>query len=241
MIPGAQASQPGVKHLPRRAIIVYLTRDALSVVGLAVILFWPAGGLDWGMGWAVVALWAAWSAAMAWIVIRRNPGLLMERLGPKKGSQKWDAVIQPALSLLQAGRCIVGGLDHRYAWSSGIAPTTQVAFLIVGGLGLALFVWAVASNQFFSQIVRIQDERGQSVAQGGPYRLIRHPGYAGSILMEIGSALTLGSWWALIPSGLLAVLMVVRTVLEERTLRAGLPGYTEYAQKVRYRLVPGIW
>ncbi len=241
MIPGAQVSQAGVKQVPKRAIIVYLIREAFSVVGLAVLIFWPAGRLDWGMGWALVALWTAWVAAMAWIVIRRSPGMLMERLGPKKGSQKWDSVIQPGLSLLQAGRCILGGFDQHYGWSSGIALSTQVSFLIVGWLGAALFIWAVSANQFFSQVVRIQDERGHRVAQGGPYRLVRHPGYAGSILMEIGSAFTLGSWWALVPSGLFTVLMVVRTLLEERTLRAGLPGYTEYTQKVKYRLLPGIW
>jgi protein-S-isoprenylcysteine O-methyltransferase Ste14 len=241
MIPDIPANHSAVKQAPKRAIAIYLTREALSVAGMVVILFWPAGKLNWGMGWALVALWTAWVAAMAWVVIRRSPELLLERLGARKGSQKWDAVIQPTLSLLQAARCIVGGFDQRNGWSSGISPSAQVAFLIIGGLGAALFVWAAASNKFFSQVVRIQDERGHAVAQGGPYRWIRHPGYAGSILMEIGAPLILGSWWALVPSSLLVLLMVVRTVLEERTLRSGLPGYAEYAQRVKYRLVPGIW
>ncbi len=238
---GAQVDQADVKKPPKRAITVYLTREALSVVGLAVILFWPAGRLDWGMGWALVALWSAWVAGMAWIVICRNPDMLLERLGPKRGSKRWDAIVQPTLSLLQAGRCIVGGFDQRYNWTSGISPSAQVAFLIIGCLGAALFIWAAASNPFFSQVVRIQSERGHSVAQGGPYRFIRHPGYTATILMEIGAPLILGSWWALIPSGLFVILLIVRTALEDRTLRQELPGYLEYAEKVKYRLIPGVW
>ncbi len=241
MIPATPANQSAVNQAPKRAIIVYLIREALSVVGMIVILFWPAGRLDWGMGWALVALWTAWVAAIAWIVIYRNPDLLLERLGPRKGSKSWDAILQPSLSLLQAARCIIGGFDHHYSWTAGIGLSAQVAFLIVGGLGAALFIWAMASNKFFSQVVRIQNERGHAVAQGGPYRWIRHPGYAGVILMEIGAPLILGSWWALIPSGLIVVLMIIRTVLEERALQAELPGYAEYAQQVKYRLAPGIW
>ncbi len=241
MIPEAQVNQAAGEPLRKKAIAVYLTREALSVAGLALILFWPAGRLDWGMGWALVALWAAWVVAMAWIVIRRTPELLLERLGPRKGSKSWDAILQPALSLLQAARCILGGFDQRFAWTTGISLPVQVAFLIVGVLGGALFIWAVASNKFFSQVVRIQDERGHTVARQGPYRLIRHPGYAGSILMEIGAPFILGSWWALIPSSAFVILMAVRTVLEERTLQAGLPGYAEYARSVKYRLLPGIW
>ncbi len=241
MTVGAQVDQADVKKPPKRAITVYLTRETLSVVGLAVILFWPAGRLDWGMGWALVALWAAWVAGMAWIVIRRNPDMLLERLGPKRGSKRWDAILQPTLSLLQAARCIVGGFDQRYGWTSGISPSTQVAFLIVGSLGAALFIWAAASNPFFSQVVRIQSERGHTVAQEGPYVFIRHPGYAATILMEIGAPLILGSWWALIPSGLFVFSLIVRTALEDRTLRQELPGYPEYAEKVKYRLIPGAW
>ena len=241
MIPESQVNQPAAKQLRKKAIAVYLTRETLSVAGMALILFWPAGTLDWGMGWALVALWAAWVMALAWIVIWRSPDMLMERLGAKRGSKNWDAIIASSLGLLQAARCILGGFDQRLGWSTGISLPVQVAFLIIGILGGALFIWAVASNKFFSQVVRIQTERGHTVAQEGPYRFIRHPGYAGSILMEIGAPLTLGSWWALIPSAVFIFLMVVRIVLEERALRAGLPGYPEFAHRVKYRLVPGIW
>ncbi len=241
MIPETRANQPAVIQVPKRAITVYLTREVMSVVGLAVILFWPAGRVDWGMGWALVGLWAAWEAGMAWVVIRRHPGMLLERLGAKKGSQRWDAILVPALSLLQAARCIVGGFDQRYGWTGSFLPSTQAAFLIAGILGAALFIWAAAANPFFSQVVRIQGERGHTVAQGGPYRFVRHPGYAATLLMEIAAPLILGSWWALIPSGLLVIVLIVRTALEDRTLQQELPGYPEYAQQVKYRLIPGLW
>ncbi len=241
MIPDTSANQLAVNQAPKRAIAVYLTREAMSVVGMAVILFWPAGRVDWGMGWALVALWAAWEAGMVWVVIWRNPGMLLERLGAKKGSQRWDAILMPALSLLQAARCIVGGFDQRYGWTAGFSPSTQAAFLIFGALGAVLFIWAAASNPFFSQVVRIQSERGHTVAQGGPYRFARHPGYAATILMEIAAPMILGSWWALIPSGAFVIVLIVRTALEDRTLRQSLPGYTDYARQVKYRLIPGIW
>ncbi len=241
MIQDSQVGQAARKPIPKRAVTVYVIREVLSVMGMALLLFWPAGRLDWGMGWALLALWAAWVAALAWIVIHRSPELLMERLGAKKGSKSWDAIIQPGLSLLTAARCVVGGFDQHYGWTTGISLPPQLIFLFIGCLGGALFIWAAASNPFFSQVVRIQSERGQTIAQGGPYRSIRHPGYAGSILMEIAAPMILGSWWALIPSGAFVILMVVRTALEDRALQAELPGYPDYAQKVKYRLVPGIW
>lgn len=108
-------------------------------------------------------------------------------------------------------------------------------------LGYALVVWATRSNAYFSQIVRIQSERGHQVAAGGPYRFVRHPAYIGMILTELGSSLMLGSWLALIPGVISALLFIVRTALEDRTLLAELNGYTEFAQKTRYRLLPGIW
>jgi protein-S-isoprenylcysteine O-methyltransferase Ste14 len=107
--------------------------------------------------------------------------------------------------------------------------------------GLRFGRLATASNAFFSQIFRIQKERGHTVATGGPYRFVRHPGYVGTILFEIATPIMLGSWWALIPGGLSALLYLVRTALEDKALLDELDGYKEYAQKVRYRLLPGIW
>ena len=108
-------------------------------------------------------------------------------------------------------------------------------------IGYALFVWATASNAFFSQIVRIQTERGHTVVTGGPYRFVRHPGYAGAILFELAVPFLLASWWAFIPSLIGAGLLVLRTALEDRTLQAELSGYPAYARQVAYRLLPGVW
>jgi protein-S-isoprenylcysteine O-methyltransferase Ste14 len=130
----------------------------------------------------------------------------------------------------------------RYSWTGGFPIAVQIAALIVCALGYdVLFMWASASNAFFSQVVRIQSERGHTVATGGPYQYVRHPAYIGGILYELGVSVLLASWWALIASGLSATLLVLRAGLEDRTLQVELPGYADYVQKVRYRLIPGIW
>jgi protein-S-isoprenylcysteine O-methyltransferase Ste14 len=112
---------------------------------------------------------------------------------------------------------------------------------VITALGYALVVWATGSNALFSQIVRIQKERGHAVATGGPYRFVRHPSYVGTILVELATPIMLGSWWALIPGALDAILFVIRTSLEDKTLRRELDGYQEYADRVWYRLLPGVW
>jgi len=135
----------------------------------------------------------------------------------------------------------MAGLDQRHGWTGSLPLGVQMAALILCVLGYALFVWATASNPFFSQIVRIQSERGHTVASGGPYQYMRHPGYLGAIIFELTVALLLASWWALLISGLCAILLILRTALEDRTLQAELTGYADYGRQVRYRLVPGIW
>jgi protein-S-isoprenylcysteine O-methyltransferase Ste14 len=136
---------------------------------------------------------------------------------------------------------IVAGLDFRNSWSSGIGMAGQIVALLSVIAGYALVVWATGVNAFFSQVVRIQAERGHTVISNGPYQYVRHPPYVGMILVMLASPIMLGSWWALIPGAFSAVLMIIRTSLEDRTLQAELPGYIEYAQRVRYRLVPGVW
>jgi len=136
---------------------------------------------------------------------------------------------------------IVAALDLRFAWSS---PKPLAVHLIGTGamaLGFALFMWAMASNAFFSEVVRIQEDRGHQVATDGPYRLVRHPGYTGAILSFLGTPLLLGSWWAFIPTVIGIGGYVLRTALEDRTLQLELEGYRAYTERVHYRLIPGMW
>jgi protein-S-isoprenylcysteine O-methyltransferase Ste14 len=220
----------------------YATREVLSLVGMGVALFWSAGRLDWWSAWAALAVMAVWTAAMAIIVLHYNPDLLAERLGPRQGEKRWDAAIVPLMGLVTLVRYILAGLDQRYDWTGDLPVAVQLAALALCALGYdVLFVWATAANTFFSRIVRIQPERGHTVVTGGPYRYVRHPAYAGAILYELAVPFLLASWPALVASGLSALLLVLRTALEDRTLQAELTGYADYARQVRYRLLPGIW
>ena len=219
----------------------YVIRETIGVVVMGVALFWAAGTINWWPAWAALAVVAAWSAGTAVVILRRNPELLAERLGPRKGAKSWDLAIMSILGLLQLVRYIVAGLDHRYGWSAAFPLMAQIAALIAGGLGYTLMVWSTSVNAFFSQIVRIQSEKGHKVVTSGPYQYLRHPGYFGALLFEFTIGILLGSWWAFGISLIGVVLLVMRTSLEDRTLQNELPGYAEYAQKVRYRLVPGIW
>jgi len=130
---------------------------------------------------------------------------------------------------------------HGKGWSGTFSPVVQIVALLVMIGGIALSDWAMAANKFFSGVIRIQEDRGHTVETGGPYRFVRHPGYVGGILHHVAAPLMLGSWWALIPGGIGALLFVIRTALEDKTLQDELPGYVEYTQRTRYRLVPWIW
>jgi protein-S-isoprenylcysteine O-methyltransferase Ste14 len=224
-----------------RIIARYAIREAMGVVIMGVALFWSAGRIDWWPAWALIAVMLGWITATGIVILRINPDLLADRLGPRKGGKSWDLTIMSIIGVTTLVRLIVAGLDQRYGWTSGIPFAAQVAALVVSVLGYALVVWATASNAFFSQIVRIQSERDHSVATGGPYRYVRHPGYLGTVLYELAVPVLLASWWALVIGALNAILLLLRTALEDRTLQDELTGYDQYAHQVRYRLLPGIW
>ncbi|MDE3090371.1 MAG: isoprenylcysteine carboxylmethyltransferase family protein, partial [Chloroflexota bacterium] len=160
---------------------------------------------------------------------------------PPKGAKTWDRAILGILRLMQLVRYILAGLDQRYGWTGGFPVAAQVAALTVCVLSYALLLWAMASNNFFSQVVRVQSDRSHTVAADGPYRYVRHPAYIGMILFELAMGILLASWWALIAGGVCAILLILRTALEDHTLQAELTGYVDYARQVRYRLLPGIW
>jgi protein-S-isoprenylcysteine O-methyltransferase Ste14 len=224
-----------------KIIALYILDQILGIAGMGVALFWSAGRINWWAAWAAIAVWLAFYTAMDILLLRFNPELMAERLNPTKGAKTWDRAIMSLLRLTQLVRYILAGLDQRYGWTVGFPVTAQLAGLVVCVLSYALLAWAMTSNAFFSQIVRIQSDRGHAVITHGPYRYVRHPGYVGMILFELAMSTLLASWGAIIAGGFCAILIIVRTVLEDRTLQAKLSGYVDYARQVRYRLIPGIW
>jgi len=225
----------------KKLLLRYLFSSVLSLIGGGVFLFGPAGRIDWWPAWGVLGVNAFMMAAMGLIIFRRYPDLAAERLSPPKGAKRWDLAINSGIRLIQLARYIVAGLDQRYGWSSGFLVEIQIVALAISFLGYCIIPWAVANNKFFSQIVRIQSDRGHSVAASGPYRFVRHPSYLGMIAFELAVPIMLASWWSLLISIASVLLITDRTALEDRTLQAELSGYADYAQRVRYRLVPGIW
>ena len=229
------------EHPPDRIKTRWAVRESMGVMMTAAILFLAAGRFDWGMGWALVGLYLFYTLGTAIILMPRDSGLLAERLGPRRGTKTWDTVLLSALGLLSLVKYILAGLDQRNGWSTGISPVAQLVALLCALGGYALVLWAISTNAYFSLNVRIQTERGHQVARGGPYRFVRHPSYLGTALFELATPIMLGSWWALIPGAASALLFILRTVLEDRTLIQELPGYPAYAEEVRFRLLPGIW
>jgi protein-S-isoprenylcysteine O-methyltransferase Ste14 len=205
---------------------------------IAAILFISSGRLNWAWAWAYLGVGVG---ILAVNILVMSPELIAERGEIKENVKGWDRVLGTLIGVLTLGALVVMGLDARFGWSPRLAWAIQLGGLVFLALGQGLFSWAMASNVFFSGGVRIQMERGHTVATGGPYRYVRHPGYVGYIISWLATSLALGSLWGLIPAGLMMGLMVVRTALEDRTLLEELDGYKEYAQRVRYRLLPGIW
>jgi protein-S-isoprenylcysteine O-methyltransferase Ste14 len=194
------------------------------------------------MGWAMVGIYALWVGANALFLIPRNPELLAERAKRhKEGMKTWDKLVLSVVGLATLAKYIIAGLDVRYGWTAQMPLTIQIVALVISALGYALGTWAMATNAYFSMVVRIQEDRGHAVVSDGPYRYVRHPGYTGTTAFELATPIMLGSLWALIPGVLAAVLTIARTALEDQTLQKELDGYRDYAQRVRYRLLPGIW
>jgi len=175
---------------------------------------------------------------------RRHPGLLAERQSMEtfRTAKAWDKVLAPLMALsLVFPLVMVAGLDHRYGWSLDFSLWLNVMGFILITLGYVFAAWALAENRFFYSVVCIQMDRGHVVCDSGPYRIVRHPGYAGNILPLMGIVLALSSVWTLFPAVVALIITVIRTMLEDNTLQQELPGYPEYAQRVRYRLIPGIY
>jgi protein-S-isoprenylcysteine O-methyltransferase Ste14 len=224
-----------------RGILRWVLRVGLFVAILAASLFLSAGQLDWGMGWVYVGVLLANQVLTGLLLIPSSPELLVAR-GRSEGPRDLDRVLASAMALYgPAVTLIVAGLDRRTGWSPTMPLALHLVALAIAVLGSLLTIWAMASNRFFYGTLRVEPDHGHTVASTGPYRSLRHPGYAGAILFQLATPLLLGSLWALIPAALTAAAIVVRTALEDGALQDRLDGYRDYATQVRYRLVPGIW
>lgn len=218
-------------------------RSVLAVLaGLAVLLFLPAGTWNWPNGWVFFAVFAAFGAICVPVLMRVNPEILAARsrtFGP--GTKLWDRILVRFLITDIFGIVVVGALDDgRFHWSTVPAWVYALGYVLFL-LGFTGTAWAEAVNKFAEPSVRIQTERGHTVVSTGPYAIVRHPLYSFSFPVVIGAALALGSLWALVPAAIACLTLILRTHWEDQTLQAELPGYKEFAQRVRFKLIPGIW
>ena len=224
-----------------------LGRALLEVVAefavFAALLFVSAGTLLWPAGWAFMALFFGFALALVLWLAREDPELLAERMSSpvQRGQPLWDKVFVAAVMVFFVVWLIVMPLDAvRFGWSE-VPDWLQ----ILGALGLVLSLYIMfltfRENAYLALVVKLQEEKGQSVVSTGPYRYVRHPMYASMFLFFPAGALLLGSWWGLLPCAVLLGLLVWRIPLEERVLENGLAGYDEYERNVRYRLIPYVW
>ena len=226
----------------RSGAIRWMIRETAGNLILIALLFGIVGRWDWWAGWALSGIYIVWSVATAVLILPVNPDMLAERARPRPGTKRWDKILLVALGVAMLAEYVLASLDARWGWTPLMPLAVRIAGLMAAALGYDVMkVCAMVSNVYFIAPVRIQSDRGQAVASGGPYRFVRHPGYLGTILLHLGVPFLLNSLWALMPGVLGVLVLVVRTALEDRTLHAELPGYEEYAQRVRYRLLPRVW
>ncbi len=221
-----------IDHLPRR-----LTRWLLLSVLLGVLALGLAGRRDLPMLNAFVAMCAGVGLFGA---LRIDAALARERLRP--GQTGEDPLRLAFIRVLFLVLFVIALLDiGRFHWSDSVPRPLQLTALVLAAAAFTWIVWAISANRFFVPVIRVQPERGQQVVSAGPYARVRHPGYAGMTLVAPSSALALGSWWALVPALILAALFVARAGHEDRFLLGHLEGYGDYAVRVPWRLIPGVW
>ncbi len=217
-------------------------RIAIVTLLAGGLLFVLAGTVAWPAAWAYLAITTTSLVVYGSTLVRLHPDLIEERAHPPADAKKWDrpfvAVVGGLGPLVLLAIC---GLDRRIGWSHAMPTWVNGLGLLLVAAGHILTNLAVAANRFFSAYVRIQRDRGHTVVEVGPSRFVRHPAYLGSILHMFGTPLALGSWRGVDVAAVLTLVLAARTALEDRTLRRELDGYAEYAGRVHFRLVPGIW
>jgi len=224
---------PGYKKL--------VIKGFIKLAVFLVLVFVAAGRINYWQGWAFAAVVCTY-AIVAVFMFAGMPDLAMERVKPGPGIKWWDKIFWVFFAIFSLATIMIPALDAgRFYWTGPLPGFAYVLAYPAYILSAAIGLWAMRVNRFFSSVVRIQKDRGQVVISSGPYRFVRHPGYVGGILMYLAFPLILGSLAGLIPAVLSIIILVVRTYLEDRTLQKELPGYQDYAGKVKYRLLPGIW
>jgi len=196
------------------------------------------------VGWIYSGIILASSLISRILVFKKDPSLIIERgkFNQGEGTQSWDRLLLIFVSIIFPIICLItAGLDHRFRWPQSIPLYGQLLAAAVLPFCSIAATWAMVENPFFSASVRIQEDRGQVVISTGPYLFIRHPGYSSSVVSYLVFPLALGTIWALIPRVLTIGLIILRTALEDQMLQEDLPGYREYASRVRFRLIPGLW
>lgn len=231
---------PDTKRTFTLKIIVQLL---IVIVLIPVFPMLISGVWNWLEAWVYAVISTVGFILSRWLAAKRHPDILQERARSMElqGAKAWDRILAPVMALGSVFILIVVGLDKLYGWTSPFSTTIKIIALIFILLGYVFGTWALMENRFFSGVVRIQTERGHQVVTTGPYRFIRHPGYAGVLWTYLALPFFLDSLWALIPAVLILAASILRTVLEDKTLQAELPGYKEYAQRTKYRLFPWIW
>ena len=236
-----KSSQPSdTTGIPWRAVIRFL----FTTVFTLGVLFLSAGRLQWWEGWACTGMTLFVLVLSRSLILLKNPDMARERAdaGKKEDVKAWDKILVPLIAIYcPLVSWIIAGLDERFGWTPDLPDYVQIIALCVIFLGLMVSTWAMVVNRFFSSHVRIQTDRSQTVVSTGPYHVVRHPGYAGGIFAWIAAPVFFSSYWVVIPAVAVIILTIIRTALEDRTLKEELPGYREYTERVRCRLVPGIW
>jgi protein-S-isoprenylcysteine O-methyltransferase Ste14 len=243
-----EISQPPVEEVPGKANsrqAFQRPESALkSVLALAVFLsliFLLAGRLDYRQGWLFGALNAA-ILGLLLILVPELPGLMKNRAKPGPATKSWDRLFWMLFGPLNLAVVVLSSLDGgRFRWTGQLPLIVTALAVTVYALASMLHFLAIRANAFYSSTVSIQSQGGQKVVEDGPYRHLRHPGYTGIMGMMVSIPLLLGSLWGLVPAGGVVILVCARTVLEDRALKNELPGYADYARRVKSRLVPGLW
>ena len=229
----------GIQKLDKYGKLAHI-REYLARVIMVVILVLTSGTWTWINIWIYLVLATLTSVLVYIFVVRVNPSLYNERGNPRDNTENWDLIWIRAYGLISYSSIIIAGLDKRNGWSS-----LGDGWIVPGGILIILsgvhVTWSMAVNSYFSSVVRIQDDRGQTVVAGGPYQYIRHPGYLGAILYYIGTPMMLDSLISFFPVIIIILGFMFRIQFEERTLKEDLTGYERYTQKIKYRLIPRIW